>query len=101
MNSKILLLLSATMTIANGTLFYFAYWNDLMTYGVYLLLFLLISTLTLTSLFKIQKKNFVWWLILLPNSYIILAQIAFVILFFLLGGPEIVFERMRGNLLRH
>lgn len=101
MSNSSLLALATTMTVASGNLFYFAYWNDVMTYGVYLLLFLLTSIATMTALFKVRKKNIVWWLILIPNIYLILAQTAFVILFFLLGGPEIVFERMRGNLLRH
>ncbi|GHE28878.1 hypothetical protein [Sphingobacterium griseoflavum] len=100
MNRKSLLLLAATMTIVSGNVFYFAYWNDIMTYGVYFLLFVLTATITIASLFKVRKKNIVWWLILIPNIYLILAQIAFITLFLLLGGPEVLFERMRGDLLR-
>lgn len=100
MNRNSLLLLAAITTIISANVFYFAYWNDIMTYGVYLILFLFTSTTTITSLVKIRKKNLVWWIILIPNIYLIFAQIAFVALFFFLAGPEIIFERMRGDLLR-
>jgi len=88
------------LTLANAFVFYIAYWENYLIWIIYLLYYLATSIIIVLSLIKIANKNFLWWLALVVNIYLVLAQLVLNVFIALLAGPEYLFEVMRGNLLK-